>query len=82
MGMLYELDEVEKGSMTPMTVDPADAVVRGDRLFEKRWAEWTADMPSEVDQREVLNAKAVARQWWHMGLVRGVAMMVRGDNNA
>ena len=57
------------------TIDPADAVVRGDAQFEKRWAEWTADMPKEVDARELLNMKAVAQRWWHFGLVRGVAMM-------
>lgn len=60
-------------------IDPADAVVRGDNQFEKRWAEWTADMPKEVDARELLNAKAVARRWWHFGLVRGVAMMTAGE---
>jgi hypothetical protein len=60
--------------MSERVFDAADAIVRGDNQFDRQWAEWTADMPKKVDARELLNAKAVARQWWHKGLVRGITL--------
>jgi hypothetical protein len=56
-------------------IDAADAIVRGDNGFEKRWLEWLSDAPRDIAEADLQLAKQLAYQWWHMGVVRGVALM-------
>lgn len=63
--------------MSENVFDAADAIVRGDKGFEKRWSEWLTEAPVDLSNEDLSLAKNLAQQWWHMGLVRGVTLATK-----